>query len=244
MAFFLCNEKCRQRADYFFTAILKEFLIEKIYWIFLTTLIIWLVIVMGNIVFQLSKRCQIVTLPAPGGPFCVGRASCHLVDHSRIELFSEQKAKRELFAWIWYPAEHVLKKEPVSYLPLKWGQQWNRIHGPFPFDLLLQRADTIHTHSFANVPISNGKERYPVLIFEPGLGRLPTDYTTLIEDLVSHGYVVVGIVPTYEASVVVFPDGRTIYSVGDAKLERLTSLSQLLTVWAEDIAFVLNQLET
>jgi len=64
-------------------------------------------------------------------------------------------------------------------------------------------------HAIANAHISTTQDRYPVLIFEPGLGNLPTDSTTVIEDLVSHGYIVVGITPTYSASIVVFPDGRT-----------------------------------
>ncbi len=44
---------------------------------------------------------------------------------------------------------------------------------------------------------------FPVLIFEPGLGRLIPNYTTLAEDLASRGYVVVGLNPTYSASITV-----------------------------------------
>ena len=44
----------------------------------------------------------------------------------------------------------------------------------------------------------------------PGLAALTTDYTTLAEDLASHGYVVVGFDAPYRSEVVVFPDGRVI----------------------------------
>jgi hypothetical protein len=43
-----------------------------------------------------------------------------------------------------------------------------------------------------------------------GLADLTTDYTTLAEDLASHGYVVVGFDAPYRSGVVVLPGGRVI----------------------------------
>ena len=45
---------------------------------------------------------------------------------------------------------------------------------------------TIRTHAYPDAPILHGKEKFPVLLFEPGFGMLPFFYTTLIEDLASH----------------------------------------------------------
>ncbi|GHO69804.1 hypothetical protein KSC_086960 [Ktedonobacter sp. SOSP1-52] len=67
------------------------------------------------------------------------------------------------------------------------------------------------------MPLATNQARYPVLIFSPGMGLLPTDYTTLIEDLVSHGYIVVGIAPTYSASAVAFADGRVVQATDEGK---------------------------
>jgi len=85
---------------------------------------------------------------------------------------------------------------------------------------------------------------------QPGLGPIATDYTTLAEDLASHGYVVVASTPTYSASVVVFPDGRVARSSASGTIADDAApdaakiiLDRLLTVWAGDNVFITNQLE-
>lgn len=215
--------------------------------------IVLLVILGGGLLFTGIKSHQTLVLPAPTGPYAIGRVSYDWVDHLRVETFAPQKgAKRELFVWVWYPAERLADQEPANYLPPKWAQAWNQYHGgSFPTDLLLQRADSIRVHAVANAAISIAQTHYPVLIFEPGMGALPTDYTTLIEDIVSHGYVVVGITPTYSASVVVFPDGRTVKAVPAAQGESSTdskalaaSFDQIISIWSNDAIFVMNQLTT
>ncbi len=86
-----------------------------------------------------------------------------------------------------------------------------------------------------------------MLIFEPGLGLLPTQYTTLLEDLASHGCTIFAITPTYSADVVVFPDGRVVQATPAAKLDTnanpQTTGDQLVEVWSQDVIFVMNQLD-
>lgn len=41
--------------------------------------------------------------------------------------------------------------------------------------------------------ISQKKEKYPVIIFQPGLGATTYLYTQIIEELVSHGYIVLAV---------------------------------------------------
>jgi hypothetical protein len=43
-------------------------------------------------------------LPAPRGPFPVGRETIHLVDRSRIEPLSADHGFREIMMDVWYPA--------------------------------------------------------------------------------------------------------------------------------------------
>src|SRR5205085_2374192 len=78
--------------------------------------------------------------------------------------------------------------------------------------------------------------RYPVLIFEPGLGNISTQYTTLLEDLGSHGYIIFAITPTYSSDVVVFPDGRVADATSTGNLDKAANLqaagNQLVTTWA------------
>src|SRR5260370_28021823 len=77
-------------------------------------------------------------------------------------------------------------------------------------------------------------------------------YSTLAEDLASHGYVVVGFDAPYRTSVVVFPDGRVIRETPEnnpelcaekEQAQQAGCMSKLMTAWTSDIAFVLDQLE-
>ena len=66
---------------------------------------------------------------------------------------------------------------------------------------------------------------------------LPFFYSTLIEDLASHGYVVAGTIPTYYTHYNVFSDGR----VSDTF--RSSGANSSLPAWTGDLIFTLNQLE-
>jgi len=82
-----------------------------------------------------------------------------------------------------------------------------------------------------------------------GHSGLVTGYTSLAEDLASHGYVVVGFDAPYRSSVVVFPDGRVIEREPQNNLDALGGPEQerraleLVHAWSADIGFALDQLE-
>ena len=77
------------------------------------------------------------------------------------------------------------------------------------------------------------------------------NYSTLAEDLASHGYVVVGIDAPYRAFVVGFPDGRVIRRLPENNPELCISrvgeeqarcVNRILTAWTSDIGYVLDRL--
>jgi hypothetical protein len=82
-----------------------------------------------------------------------------------------------------------------------------------------------------------------------GNATLTTDYTTLAEDLASHGYVVVGFDAPFRSWVVVLPDGRVIARalqnnmdlVGGPQADQLANT--LVQAWTADTGFALGQLE-
>ena len=103
---------------------------------------------------------------------------------------------RMLSVWIWYPAEP--DGSSVPYMPPDWARPREADRGIG--SLLSQAVDSIHSHATDARPTSQGG-LFPVLVFEPGLGPLVPEYTTLAEDLASWGYVVIGLNPTYSASI-------------------------------------------
>lgn len=192
-----------------------------------------------------------VLLPAPTGPYAVGRVGYDWVDETRPEsLRNGADSKRELAVWIWYPATVTPASRPAAeYLPKKWRMAREQEQG-IVSRFFMQNLDAVRVHAIADAPVAATHPAYPVLIFEPGLGPIATDYTTLAEDLASHGYFVVACTPTYSASVVVFPDGRIAWGTGEGSVPDNASveasneiLNRLINVWAADDLFLLNQLE-
>src|SRR5581483_1720394 len=148
-----------------------------------------------------------ITLPAPTGPFSVGRLMYDWVDASRTDsLAPVANQKRELTVWMWYPATPTKSSKPVDYLPAPWRTALARYQGGLGSTFLSRDPSLVHAHSISNAEVSPAQPTYPVVIMRSGIGALNTDYTTLAEDLASHGYIVVGMYAPYSTSVVVFSD--------------------------------------
>lgn len=152
---------------------------------------------------QIQSR-QPVTLPAPTGPDQVGRTLYDWTDTSQADPFSPGgRVPREVAVWAWYPASVPEGARRAAYLPPTWQQA---VQGD---DFLHTRADAVTTHSWQDVPVA-GPSPHPVLLFLPGAGRNVADYTTLAEDLASHGYAVFGVDPTYVSDDVILGQDRVV----------------------------------
>jgi len=158
-------------------------------------------------------------------------------------------SRREFVAWIWYPAAPRMPSQAYAdYLPGPWREAIERQNGVLIADFMNRDLSLVRTHSLGAAEVSPREPSYPVVLMRPGLAALTTDYTTLAEDLASHGYVVVGIDAPYRSRIVVFPDGRVIMRapqnnadlVGGAEDERLTA--RLAQAWSADLSFALDQL--
>jgi predicted dienelactone hydrolase len=114
---------------------------------------------------------------------------------------------------------------------------------------LTRDLSRVRTHSVRDAEVSAQQPSYPVVLMRAGLSGLVTGYTSLAEDLASHGYVVVGFDAPYRSSVVVFPDGRVIERAPQNNLDALGGPEQeqraleLIRVWSADIGFALDQVE-
>jgi dienelactone hydrolase len=191
------------------------------------------------------------TLPTPTGPFAVGRTTYVWSDTAQADPMAPQaSAKRELVAWIWYPAAPVRPSQTSEeYLPATWRKALNSQTGVLVSQFLTRDLSLVRTHSIGDAELSPQQRSYPVVLMRAGLAALTTDYTTLAEDLASRGYVVVGLDAPYRSFVVVFPDGRVIARapqnnadlVGGRELEQLAD--QLVRAWSADMSFALDQLE-
>lgn len=141
-------------------------------------------------------------LPVPTGSFPVGRVPCAFSGTIERAGDGDEPAfvSRELVGWIWYPAAPSPDAEPAAYLPAGWeplGQFWG-------FDPAEARS-----HAYEAVRVVNDPVRFPVLLFSPA-GFPPLCLAAILEEIASHGYVVIGINHTGESAITVLPDERVV----------------------------------
>src|SRR5713101_4295776 len=191
-----------------------------------------------------------VTLPTPTGAFAVGRALYDWADEETLDTLAPGPGiKRELLAWIWYPAVAGSSAAIDDYLPVPLRTAVERQSGVLLTQFLTRDRSKVHTHSLRDADLSAQQRSYPVVIMRAGASLEVWNYSALAEDLASHGYVVVGFDAPYRTGRVVFPDGRVIARRPENNPElfsgeELTRLAnKLLAAWTADIAFVLDRLE-
>jgi dienelactone hydrolase len=192
-----------------------------------------------------------VTLPVPTGPFPVGRVVYDWAADQPEPLAPVSGTKRELLVWIWYPAE--VKSSPVvdDYRPAATRAAIEHGQGTFP-GLFSHELSKVRGHSFRDLDVSGARRAYPVVLMRAGGSLEVANYSTLAEDLASHGYVVVGFDAPYRTFEVAFPDGRVterrpennpelcLQRTGE---ERERCATRVLRAWTTDMSFALDRLE-
>jgi predicted dienelactone hydrolase len=181
-------------------------------------------------------------LPEPTGPFRIGTVTYHFVDDRRPEIFSRTPgSKREIMVQAWYPAEPGLYATTAPYR--------ERAATSFQSEYLT----LVQSHAYLEAPVEKAKDRYPLVIFTPSWHGVRNQNLFQVEELVSHGFVVLGVDHPYGSAVTVFPDGRVIQALPDKFLDTTSEQSlkesfqiaeQQLNVRAADLSFLLDTLES
>ncbi len=158
----------------------------------------------------LAQAASAVELPKPTGPYAVGRTLTHITDDDRPETWTDDpNDRRALPMFVWYPAD-VKPGTPVAeYSPYP----PDKIRGRLAVERGRGRVLTIHT--YADAPVAKDGGAFPVLLFSGGAGASPSSYHALIEELVSHGYIVIGLDHVYEGAGQILGDGRLIEPTAD-----------------------------
>jgi platelet-activating factor acetylhydrolase isoform II len=213
-----------------------------------------------------------LTVPAPTGPYAIGRTSLRLVDYARQDPYWTTPHARELMVSVWYPTREEGGRNLVPWMP---ARSLVRFRGELAdlFATLLSPPDAPPppgspapnptavaaepislngvrfpvSHAVWDAPVGalehdqageSAAHRYPVVLYSPGYGLNREQGTALVEDLASHGYVVITISHTYESAEVEFPVGRVEYGRHD--LDTLPHVA--VAVRREDTRFVLDKL--
>jgi hypothetical protein len=203
---------------------------------------------LGAIWFERSNN---ISIPIPTGSLPVSRAIYDGVDQGALDRLAPiPRAKRELLVWIWYPAATNASAATDEYVPQKMraaAAPSSRLLGFVTRDLA-----HVHGHSSRGAEMPALPRAFPVVILRAGASAQVWNYSTLAEDLASHGYVVVGFDAPYRTITVVFPDGRVMSRRPENDPERCEGtphdqqgacVAKVLTAWVADTAFVLDELQ-
>jgi dienelactone hydrolase len=155
---------------------------------------------------DISLRTDLV-LPELTGLLRVGRTTAYLVDARRSALPGVAEP-RELVVTVFYPASPGAGATPGPYADAALAAAYSR---QSLTEASAGALDRILGHAFRDAP-ADRSERYPVLLFSPGGGEQPLFYTSLLEQVSSHGYVVVAVPEPFDTPVIPLPDGRVLSS--------------------------------
>jgi dienelactone hydrolase len=188
-----------------------------------------------------------IHFPQLTGKYAVGRINYDLLDPSRQEPFlNNPHSRREIMVTVYYPADPPANARPAPYVE---GQMADflasKVHLP------AVAIQLIHVHAYKDVPIAKGS--FPVVLFSPGIGTPPVEYTSTVEDLASHGYIVAMIYHTYSVPFTVFANGRVALlneagvrsenePAGTSDAQTNKDRNAIGSVWVADARFTLDQL--
>jgi hypothetical protein len=160
--------------------------------------------------------------PKPTGPYGVGtRIYPGWTDGTRPEPFTaETKDHRQVVAQVWYPTHatgprqrYIEHRETIAAVAA-------HFHAPA---FLLRNIEHAPTHAVTNAPAARG--RFPLLLNPTGFFAFRDASLFWIEELTSHGYVVVGLDHPGSATATVLRDGRVIPSMDVSQFKRYMPLA-------------------
>jgi dienelactone hydrolase len=196
-------------------------------------------VLLVSIACGLSVFLPMFHLPAPTGPYAVGTEIVALVnDHPQDPSSAGSDGRRPLMIQVWYPAA-------PSRAPRAPYRIWKETTPLSSYQAVLP------THSRWNAPLAAGIGAMPVLLLNPAWDGRRTYYMYLVEELASHGYVVVGIDHTGHNGPIAFPDGHVSVppQKDDLDFQHRTYAqlnvygTQQQAIEVEDDRFVLDELE-
>lgn len=144
--------------------------------------------------------------PAPTGPHKVGTLELSLTDGERQErLGPDEKAPRELGLRVWYPAEDNASGKRLPIMDGRLAKAFSEQTGA-PFGA----EDGPPSSSVIDAPPLSKGGRFPVILFSHGGFAHRDQNMSTMEELASHGFIVISIGHTGEAILSLMPGNRAI----------------------------------
>jgi predicted dienelactone hydrolase len=207
----------------------------------------------------LPASVPVFHFPPPTGPYGIGTVTYHWSDLRPEPLTADPADHRELMAQVWYPAEPAPGAARAPYIEEADAVTPALAELTGLPSFLFRHFRHVTTNAVPAAPIAGVPGRYPVLVYVPGLYGFRSVSTFQVEELVSQGYIVVGLDQPGVAATVVLPGGRTVrnlpFEVIDplvdqaverqpttASLDGVAPQDGLVPFFAQDVRLALDQL--
>ena len=189
--------------------------------------------------FTLPKLFPIMSFPEPTGEYTVGTQTFHLIDKNRKEfVVPNHQVNRELMIQVYYPAEKGTGQPSPYFEHIDALTEQLAATQGFPY-IATTHLGLTKTHSYQDATPIKSKEKFPLLLFAHGMSLYSRQNTFQLEELVSHGYIVVALNFTGDAATTIFPDGDR---VDFTPIENtITFLNNRIKLWEQDASFVLDE---
>lgn len=180
-------------------------------------------------------------LPALTGNYEVGTVCMPMLDQKRPGVYADGtfSTGREFMTQIWYPSERRAAGPKSVYLDEPTADYLSQFFKASGLDIDKDFRFLIKTHAVVNAKAANRPARFPVLIFSPGWNMSYFIYQSILEDLASHGYIVIGVNSPNSAGITVFPDGHSHVTPDIEDEEIKNKYNQEV---ADDLTFVADSL--
>ena len=152
-------------------------------------------------------------ITAPTGTHPVGTKTFHLIDSTRSAWYQDKNENvRELMVRVWYPAKKNSVNHRAPYVK-DYALVRDVITKNFGMPkYLMDNLGTIECNAWLDAEPVAGRTTFPIIIFSHGHRGMKIQNTTQVEELASHGYIVIACDHTYDSGVTVLPDNRVIFS--------------------------------
>jgi predicted dienelactone hydrolase len=134
------------------------------------------------------RRRLMPRFPSPTGPYPVGTATRRITDMNRPVHLLRDEPGRALFVRLWYPAE-----DPGTKPEALWADLRDAAGLPPPMRLLMAYLRNVRTSSRRDAPFARSIPPRGLVVYSHGLVSFAAENTALMEDLASHGYVVMAL---------------------------------------------------
>jgi hypothetical protein len=147
---------------------------------------------------------------------------------------------REMMVRIYYPTEMQSQRNTPYYQPFIKSEQERLRKISDISKIQIAQLKEIKIYSIPKAPIVKGKI-FPVLLFSPGLGCPAELYENTIGEMVSHGYIVIGINSLF-ANQVELPNGHVVEQAHFKSPQEIEG--KIIPLLVEDLSNVLDHIHS